>query len=71
MRSVDSAPTDRSEDECSSMGGENEWEEAGTSADEFARPAQAGAAFPEGGSTEHGAAVLSGAVQSTAAALHL
>ncbi len=25
MRSVDSAPTDRSEDECSSTGGEGDW----------------------------------------------
>ena len=71
VRSVDSAPTDRSEDGCSSMGGENEWEEDGAYADEYARPAQACAAFSEVGATEHGVAVLSGAVQSTAAAVHL
>ena len=71
VRSVDSAPTDRSEDGCSNMGGENEWEEDGACADEYARPAQACAAFAEIGRTEHGVAVLSGAVQSTAAAVHL
>lgn len=71
VRSVDGVPTDRSEDGCSSMGGENEWEDDGAYANEYARTAQACAAFSEVERTEHGVAVLSGPVQSTAAAVHL